>query len=212
MNLLAVIPLIILQWSVADMEVLCTAPETPKEIMACNASRRINLGIFSIEQLPSLIQLHTLYRDSEAFSEAVDVGYRMTWLIGKNAYSGSQEALDTLTWMPEGGLKHDCFQKEGWQYQDWSGYCASLRYFIADSYIQAFDLTEQSGQYLQASDIATVLSYMVDGIRNEPLYKVEYTEDRITTVRNTDIPNNYRADIWTLRAKRMLDNMTEGRL
>ena len=76
MNLLAAIPLLFAQYTIAELEQVCAVTETPQQIQECNYSRRINYGPYTLEQLPDLIELYVIHRDQGEFEEAVKVAHR----------------------------------------------------------------------------------------------------------------------------------------
>jgi hypothetical protein len=202
-TLLTALPLIILQFSIVDLEQRCAVTETPEQIQECNYSRRINYGPYSLEQLPDLIELYVIHRTQGEYDEAVEVAHMLKWLVIKNDSSGYIRVMSNLTYLPEEVAQHECFLRSArtvWMYAN-NGECNGYRLMIADSHILAYDLAKFAGKPDAMKAIAKKLSVITAGILGLPLTVIREYDGSLVEEYNTDIPNKYRADLWLMRSR-----------
>ena len=111
--------------------------------------------------------------------------------------------MSNLTWLPDRVAQHECFLrnvKTVWMYAN-HGECNGFRLMIADSHILAYDLDKFSGKDQAMKAIAKDLSVITAGIVGLPIKVVREQDGFLYEEYNTDIPNQYRADVWLRRSR-----------
>jgi len=186
--LLAFMPIAVeAQWEYELIEEACK-PST--DYTECIYLIKINEGLYSLRQFKYLLAMHELEMAQRAWEEAQNLAIRSSWLLSKNEAGISlwRELQEHLIFYPD----TDCFERgEGGDYIKQQPQCIELRYFIADSSIEAlaiaeriYALTGSEADRLSVVELAGACAALVYGVDGpEFIVTREYTMEPNRSIR-----------------------------
>lgn len=197
-------------YTLEDMELVCSQEFSPQQVIDCTSAQRRVLGLWSMEQVDHLIDLHGWYRDAEIWEEASDVTEQIKEVIRHNEWQRVGDLVTLLLWDSD---RQDCFERkteEGseWMYEKWVEGCADLRFYVTDCYIMAARIAEIVGDWRAMKVLSEKVASLSLGITGEPLTVLEV--ETFTYRDNMNVPVKYNSRLWMIRADRAAKRLEEG--
>ena len=184
-------PLTYAQWEYELIEETCKLDST--DYSECLHLIRINEGLYSLRQLPYLLNWLEAEIVLKEWEEAQNIATRSSWILGRNDPNIGlwRELQEHLIFYPV----TDCFEREGEHYNKQNPRCIELRYYIADSFIMALDI-QQRIYRLTGSDEDRKGVAALSGAIASIVYGIDGPETIVTrefsTERNMTIQTKYQ--------------------
>lgn len=174
---------------------------------------RIYEGLFSINQLPLLIEMAEWHVRQDEFKEADDLLNRAEFYVSKNPnpLGNYRRLVVQRFYLPD---DQTCFKREEDIYLNPSKGCETVRYFRADSSIAATGLMQKvvaisdnrKADLVILAQVAEFTAYCVYGVDGRSTI-IESQENISYTVNNTLVRERYRFQKWSGIQRRVLEQL-----
>jgi len=164
---------------------------------------RVERGLYSIDQVPYLLEYMRWNKIIEEWQEVLDIGQRITWLLGRNEnqVENYRRLLIEYLYYPKDS---ECLARTTTtgKFLKNRGGCAEFRYFVADMFIGGtrllYKIAQESQQPMDWGSLKTLaeitsrLVYEVDG---EAMI-LSINRDELSQIKNPNIRERYRPETW----------------
>ena len=171
---------------------------------------RIFEGLYTLSQLPLLIEKAAWHVKQREFREADDLLIRAEFYVGKNSnpLENYRKLVLQRFYVPE---KNKCFEREDDRYLNTAKDCEGERYFRADSFIAATKMMEKvveisdnrKQDLISLANIAGFTAFYVYGVDGPALSYIN-RENEFLIEENFTIRSQYRPRIWSGVQRRVL--------
>lgn len=171
---------------------------------------RIHEGIFTLSQLPLLMEMATWHMDKHEFRAADGLLTRAEFYVGKNPnpLNNYRKLVLHRIYQPD---EQKCFEREADMYLNPSKDCQIKRYFMADSLIAATKLMQKvveisdqlKNDLIVLANLASYTAYCVYGV-DGPNTTIKIQGNNIRTTDNYAIRERYRHQKWSRIQRRVL--------
>ena len=170
---------------------------------------RIFEGLYTLSQLPLLIEKATWHIDQREFREADGLLTRAEFYVGKNPnpLKNYRKLVLQRFYLPE---EKKCFEREDDIYLNGSKDCKKERYFRADSFIAATRMMEKvvkisdnrKQDLISLAYIARITAFCVYGV-DGPTLNYRISDNEVSVEENFTIRNRYLPTRWSNVARRV---------
>ena len=163
---------------------------------------RVEKGLYSIEQVPYLLEYMRWNKIIGEWEETLDIGQRTSWILNRNEnqLDNYRRLLLAHIYVPEDA---SCLRKDsrGLFFRS-SHICTELRFFMADTYIAAtiiqqkvVKITNNELDWNSLRNLALATAQMVFGVDGTPVL-IEISGGQYIQSENLSIRQRYKPDTW----------------
>ena len=174
---------------------------------------RIFEGLYTLSQLPLLIEKAAWHVKQREFREADDLLIRAEFYVGKNSnpLENYRKLVLQRFYVPE---KNKCFEREDDRYLNAAKDCEGERYFRADSFIAATKMMEKvvgisdnrKQDLISLANIAGITAFCVYGV-DGPALSYGIRDNEVRVEENIKVRNKYRPQKWYGVQRRVLTQL-----
>ena len=177
---------------------------------------RVHEGLFSVKQLPMLMEMSAWHVRRGDFEQADDLLDRAEFYVDKNSdpIEGYRKLVVQRLYLPD---EQRCFEKEEDGFINSSMACDSLRYFRADSFIAATEImikavkisNDRKSDLVALAGLAEFTAFCVYDMYEAENTKFEYNAqaDLVYKSDETILQEKYKYKKWTNVHRRTLSQL-----